>query len=343
MIQSIENYYFLFQSESDLQEKSLICFIDFIIINELRFVNIYELHIIIKCFAEHNPQDTVADLVFENYLYGDVQNRLKLINFHIFFDELENLIEIKDKFIDEIKYSSNPEKVFIQKDSEYNLDNLYSQLEFLSLNVSKYSFKKYFLHSDYSKLLKNKESAIKIKLAKEILKFNSTINLEQLTKRLLYIVLLEINSRDEPINEITFAGRYEQILSNQTKALIKIEMSAEDWFKEFRKRMTKEFSDNYLEHQKLIAKQTTIKVLEEQINLFGYDLLFDIVSLSKFDNILHIQQNHNYLQLQQNNPVESNTKDYVFENCDSPFCYEELRDFVEKQINDSLMLINCID
>lgn len=335
MKQPIEDYFNVFLCELNLQHDSLTNFIDFVIINELRFLDISELNALIKYFGEDNPKDKVAELVVENYLYGDIQSRFKQINFHPLFDELKEILEIKDKFIDEIEYSSEPEKIFIKKDSEDLLDIFYYRLEYFAMNLSKYSFKKYFSQDDYLGLLQNKESAIKIRLAKEIIRFHYfPIDLEELLKSLIYIVLLEINSCDEPIKEISFADRYEQILSNQTKALIEIEKSAEKWFKDFRNMKTD------LVLKDIIAKHGTTTILEEKINSFGNSLLFDMVSLSKFGNILQIQNNNKYLQLEQNNPIQANTKNYVYENCDSPFCFEELREFVEKEMNNVLMLIN---
>ena len=125
MKQPIEDYFNVFLCELNLQHYSLTNFIDFVIINELRFLDISELNALIEYFAEDNHKDKVADLVFENYLYGDVQNRFEQINFHLLFDELKDILEIKDKFIDEIECSSEPVKVFIKKDSECLLDIFY--------------------------------------------------------------------------------------------------------------------------------------------------------------------------------------------------------------------------
>lgn len=343
MIQSVENYYNQFLLEEISQTKSLTNFIDFIIVNESRFVNIYELQNIIKYFVEHNNHNTGVDFVTENYLYGDVNYRLKYINFQLLFDELENLIDIRNRFADELKYATNPEDIFNEKDIEQNLDILFYQLEFLSCNLSKYSFKRYFLYTKYSKLLNNKESQIKKKFVRVILRTDSNQNLEELAKKLLFIVLLEINKSNEPVEDRTFTEVYQEILLIHTSALIKIEKAAEDWFKEFKKRMVKEFSNNFLEEQKLIAKDTTTKMMKDKISSYAYDLIFDLISLSKFDSYLQLQNNLEYLQLKQNNPIEENIKNYVYENCYSPFCIDELRDFVEIQMNGSLMLLNEIN
>lgn len=337
MKQPIVDYFDEFLCDINFKHESLTDFIDFVIINEIRFLDFYELNAIIKYFAQDNPIDKQTDLVFENYMYGDIQSRIKHINFNLLYDELENIFKIRDKFIDEIDYSSDLEKRFIQKDSEALLDIFYDRLKYYAMNLSKYSFRKYFLYDDYFDLLENRESTIKLKLAKEILRAHyNPINIEELSKKLIYIVLLEINGSDVPIKEISFAERYEQILSIQTNELVELELSAENWYKDFRKTL----GDLVLKD--LIAKNSTIQIIEEKVNYFGESLLFDMISLSKFGNILQVQNNNKYLQIVQNNPVVENTKNFIKENFDSPFSFDKLRDFVKKEMNNVLMLINDI-